>query len=69
MVIDSDVMQGIKHTCLLFWQDRECKQKLYKLYDNVEKLLPIYTALSLVRLQEATQHKVKRGNVGLLVMH
>jgi len=59
LAMDSDVVQEIKHTCLLYWQDRECEQKLYKLYANVEKLLPIYTALSLVRLQDATQQQSK----------
>lgn len=59
LAIDSGVVREIKHTCLLFWQDRECEQKLYKLYAHIEKLLPIYTALSLVRLQEATQQQSK----------
>lgn len=59
LAIDSDVMQAIKHASLFYWQDRECEQKLYRLYANVEKLLPIYTALSLMRLQEVTQQQSK----------
>lgn len=71
---DGDVLQYIKNTCLSNWQQSASESELEDIYNNILKLIPIYLALSLYRLQDVTNNKSKeqqrwfiRGHLELLL--
>jgi aminoglycoside phosphotransferase (APT) family kinase protein len=52
-------MESIKKKCLSCWSDFTGENELEEIYKKIERLLPIFTSLSLYRLQVSTNNKSK----------
>lgn len=57
--INAPFLEGIREACLSCWSDRAQLQELESIYQQVLLLSPLFSALAIKRLQEATQNKSK----------
>lgn len=57
--LDGDLLQSIKHRYISCWSDMASDKELENTFNNVMKLLPIFSSLGLYRLQAATKGKSK----------
>ena len=53
------LIESMKQRCLSSWFDVADKQELDDIYHNIQRILPIFVALSIYRLQVATNNKSK----------
>jgi len=53
------LVESIKQNCLSCWSDVVNKNELDEIYQNILRLLPIFSSLSIYRLQAATNNKSK----------
>lgn len=53
------LVESIKQRCLSSWLDVADKQALDELYQDIQKIVPIFAALAIHRLQTATHNKSK----------
>ena len=58
--LNGSILATIKQTCLSYWSDVANTHEIYEIYQNIERLLPIYDALAIYRLQAATRNKSKQ---------
>ena len=56
---NEQLMESIRQICLSCWSDVVNNHELDEIYQNIQRLLPIFTALSLYRLQTATNNRSK----------
>ncbi|MBI2791275.1 MAG: aminoglycoside phosphotransferase family protein [Gammaproteobacteria bacterium] len=57
--LDGPLLENIKQKCLSCWSDIADIKKLDSIYDNILRLLPIFSSLAIYRLQTATRSKSK----------
>ena len=58
--LEGKELTTIKQAALSHWSDVMSLDEASELYDNIQKLLPIYYALAIFRLQAATDNKSKK---------
>jgi hypothetical protein len=55
-----EIIGSIRKKCASYWLDVVDESELNEVYRNIERLLPIFTSLSLYRLQAATNNNSKK---------
>ncbi|CZG38532.1 Uncharacterised protein [Legionella pneumophila] len=58
--LNGPILTSIKQTCLCYWSDVANANEIHEIYQNIERLFPIYHALAIYRLQAATNNKSKQ---------
>lgn len=58
--LNGPILTSIKQTCLSYWSDVANINEINEIYQNIERLLPIYDALRIFRLQGATSNSSKQ---------
>lgn len=57
--LNGPLLENIKQKCLSCWSDVADIKELDSIYDNILRLLPIFSSLAIYRLQTATRNKSK----------
>lgn len=57
--MEGPLLNNLKQKCLSCWLDIANMSEIDRTYENIQRLLPIFSALALDRLQVATQNKSK----------
>jgi len=57
--LDSHLLETIKQRCLSCWLDSANQTELNEIYQNIVRLLPIFSSLAIYRLQSATANRSK----------
>lgn len=60
LALTGELLESIKQKCLTCWLDVANQNELDEIYQNILRLLPIFSALGIYRLQAATQNKSKK---------